>query len=128
MVKENGMVMMSETEYSAMKDKIRKLDYELDIAKMELATYHRSMKELATRNLTKKSNEKGTIEIPAEDLVSIMESNLNTGFDDEDFFELLDETYFTVSWNGFSSTLIWGPWLFEYLLPAIRDTYEEIIL
>jgi len=128
MVKENGMVMMSETEYSDMKDKIRKLDYELDIAKIELATYHRSMKELAMRNLLKKPDEKTAVEIPAKDLVSIMESDLDIGFNDEDFFKLLDETDFTVSWNGFSSTLIWGPWLFEYLLPAIRDTYEEIIL
>lgn len=126
MVKENGMVMMSEAEYSSMKDKIWKLDCELDIAKMELATYHKSMKELAMRNLLKKPDEKTAVEIPAKDLVSIMESELNDGFDDDEFFSILDSTDITISWNGLSSTLMWGPWIFNDLLPAVKETYDEI--
>ena len=127
MVKENGMVMMSETEYKEMKDKLWDYNHELDIAKMELLTYHKSMREIAKQNLRGKTDEnKLDIEIPAKDLVNIMESSLGDGWDDDDYFESLDRTDLVVSWNGFTSKLMWGPWLFNGLLDTIKECYEEI--
>ena len=51
MVKENGMVMMSEEEYRNLVGKAHELDTELDIAKMELSTYRSTMKKLSEKNL-----------------------------------------------------------------------------
>lgn len=126
MVKENGMVMMSEAEYNEMKNKIWELDNQLDIAKMELATYHQSVKKFAERNIDLKEDEKILMEIPARDFVDIMETMINEAFEDNEKFNKLQCNDLVFEWNGISSRLQYGPEIFNEVLPGIKEAYEEI--
>ncbi len=123
MVTENGMVMMSETEYKQMKEKIWNLDNDLDISKMELAIYHQAIKKISETNLWRDEKDKIHIEIPANDFVDVM-NKINPS--DEKKWAKLDETDLTISWNGISCRLRFGCEIFNNILPAIITTYEEI--
>ena len=128
MVKENGMVMMTEEEYRDLVGKAHQADYELDIAKTELATYRKAMKKLADKKLFKgkKKSKSYGIEIPAGDLVNLIDSMTEDWMDgDEEKFEQLDNTDFWFVWNGFSAIIIYGPWLCNEVLPAIKEAYDE---
>lgn len=134
MVRENGMVMMSETEFEAYannvkhtNDKLRKAEYELDIAKMELATYHQTIREMAKTNLSKKGGDKvNGFEIPAKDFADMIDSVTNEALEEcGEVMNKLCETDMWFVWNGFSARIPFGCEICNEVLPAIKDAYEE---
>lgn len=133
MVKENGMVMMSEEEYLKMKKEAenerRELEHNLDIALMELSTYFSSMKKIAKRNLDLNPYTYGekSIEMPAKDFANMIEKIVSDILDDDlDAFYDIDRTDFWFAWNGFCARLPHTPEINNTILPAIVSVYEEI--
>jgi hypothetical protein len=127
MVKENGMIMMTETEYNDLMNKKHKIDNELDIAKMELSVYHQTIKEIAEERLYgKKDSKLSKMEIPAGDFVNLMDIIVNEAFDDSDKFQKLEGTDLIIEWNGFRTRLRHGCEIHNEILPAIREAYKLI--
>lgn len=127
MVKENGMIMMNETEYNELQAKIRDLDYKYDLAKMELATYHRSMRALADKNLGKNETEDYGIEIPAGDFADMIDKMVCDHLDDDscDGIEQMEDKDLWFAYNGFSCRIPFGCACASIAIPAIKETYEE---
>lgn len=134
MVKENGMVMMSEEEYSKMKKEAenerRELEHGLDIALMELSTYFSSMKKIAKRNLDLNpyTYDEKPIEMPVKDFAGMIEKIVSDVLDDDDLdaFDDINRTDFWFVWNGFCARLPHTPEIHNTILPAIVSVYEEI--
>ena len=133
MVKENGMIMMSEQEYREMKMRISELEFDLDIAKMELYTYRSSIKKLANDNLSSGNVKEKSygIEIPAGDFSDLIDAaTLNwmedsNGNMDEEKLEKLEETDLWFVWNGFCARIPYGCEICNEVLPAIKEAYDE---
>lgn len=134
MVRENGMVMMSETEFEAYvnnvkhtNDKLRKAEYKLDIAKMELATYHHTIREMSKTNLLKKGGDKvNGFEIPAKDFADMIDALTNEALEEcGEMFDRLEETDMWFVWNGVSARIPFGCEVCNEVLPAIKNAYEE---
>ena len=135
MVKENGMVMMTEEEYKNLISKTHQLDCELDLAKMELATYRKAMEKLANKKLNKRKSKKNKktygIEIPAGDFADMIDkATLDwmedaDGNMDEEKLNKLEETDVWFVWNGFSARIPYGCEICNEVLPAIKAAYEE---
>lgn len=130
MVKENGMVMMSEEEYKNLIEKTHQLDHELDIAKMELSTYRITVKELAEKNLGTNHGSKYGIEIPARDFANLIDNMTIEWMDaegnlSEEKLRKLEETDLWFVWNGFCARIPYGCEICNEVLPAINEAYEE---
>jgi len=133
MVKENGMIMMSEQEYREMKMRISELEFDLDIAKMELYTYRSSIKKLANDNLSSGNVKEKSygIEIPTGDFSDLIDAaTLNwmedsNGNMDEEKLEKLEKTDLWFVWNGFCARIPYGCEICNEVLPAIKEAYDE---
>ncbi len=124
----NNMMIISNEEYKSLVCKTKQLEDEIDILKMELATYRRSMKQLAHRNLgTKSKKECFGIEIPAGDFADMIDNVTSDCLDDgrDELFEALGRTELLFVWNGFCSSIPWGCEICDEILPAIKNAYEE---
>ena len=113
MVRENGMVMMTEEEYWEMSAK-------LEFAETELEIFKNSIRKIAKENLKAEETKarKTEIEVPPSALVEIMDEYPG----DEDCYE----TEMEISWNGIKAKLWFSPSIYNYILPAIKEAWEEM--
>ena len=130
MVKENGMVMMSEEEYRNLIGKTHQLDNELDIAKMELSTYRSAMKKLSEKNLGIEAKEDFGIEIPANHFVDLIDNMSvdwmkSDGMTSEEKLQKLEDTDLWFAWNGFCARIPYGCEICNEVLPAIKEAYDQ---
>ena len=126
MVNENGMVMMSEMEYKNLVGRTNKLEKEIDIAKMKLAIYHKAIFNMAKINLYGEVKKVNGLEIPADDFVKLMDDILDDSYNNENGFMKINETDLIIEWNGFITRIEHGCEIHNYILPAIKDAFEEI--
>ena len=121
MVKENGMVMMTEEEY-------RKLDEKkdrLDIALMELATYRKTMMKIAEKNLGEKNDKDYGLEIPPSDFADMIDKMICNAFDEKISLDKVMDTDMRFVWNGMTARIPMGCEVSNEILPAIKEAYSQ---
>ena len=118
MVKENGMVMMSEKEYVALLEKSAKENNKL--RRLLNTLIHNTR---ANKNGSTKVSRSEFFEL-YEFAVNEMFDNLDNGIEDEDKNEIWGHNV-TVHWHGFYCNCCDGAVVANYIIPAIKGIIDE---